>query len=186
MIFMIVSITSFVRSYFNAAIVIEETGKMDLVDGEKGSLYHWQNMSRLNTIVGKVTRSPARNIWTGVLITLLLVFVSMGMMTVTSEATFGSNRFLTYLPEFEYEQQNDVPYPTCSSAGNFNKRNGTNRETHQLRSMADYSFLASLAYANDNITQRELDQWFNLSEIRAVFDHTAVSTFRRTDITTGV
>jgi len=52
--------------------------------------------------------------------------------------------------------------------------------------MADYSFLASLAYASDNITQRELDQWFNDSEMSAVFDHTAVSTFRQSDITTGV
>jgi len=179
-IFVLISLSSFVRTYFNAAIVVEETGRMDLVDGQEGSLFHWQNMSRLNTITTKITRSPGKTVWSSILIILLLMFTGLGGMTITSEASKGGTEFFTYAHGFEYEQQNDVPYPTCAASSINN-----NKAHHQMRSLADYTFLASLAYVNNNITQIELDAWFGKDEngkSKAVFNETAVEDFRKSEL----
>jgi hypothetical protein len=52
-------ITAFItglRYYMNAAVVLEETGHMDLVDG-KSAREVWRNKSRLDDIVGNISKS---------------------------------------------------------------------------------------------------------------------------------
>jgi hypothetical protein len=60
----------------------------------------------------------------------------------------------TYLPDFEYQQVNDLPYPTCS----FGK--GLDALGSPTTDLSDFVFLAGLAYRENNITQGQLDQWF--------------------------
>jgi len=155
--FCVIACFSSLRAYFNAAIVLEETGNMDLVNGERGTLTYWQNKSRLNTIVTKVTRSHAKSVWMTILIGILIILLSMGIMsvktTVDGENAVGRDYFVTFLPDYEYQANEEkVTYPTCS----FGKDSVFGR-----RDLADYAFLSSLGYANDSIAQSQLDQWFS-------------------------
>jgi hypothetical protein len=55
-----------VRHYINAAVIIEETGNMDLVDGDTEEK-KWQAKSRLNTIVETITVNRSRKLWLSIL-----------------------------------------------------------------------------------------------------------------------
>jgi len=139
-------------------------------------------MSRLNTITTKVTRSPLRNVWTGILVTILLGIVMLSALSIFKGRSDGDDYYFTYLPQFEYKLQEGtpVPYASCASAGILN----TNNDTRQMRSLADYSYLASLAYVKDDRIETELNQWFNSSSGEsAVFEKTVVDNFKLKNIT---
>lgn len=63
--FVPVSIVWGVRHYINAAVVIEETGNMDLVGGKEEK--KWENKSRFNTIIETITASRSRQLWLSIL-----------------------------------------------------------------------------------------------------------------------
>jgi len=155
--FFFVALFSALRTYFNAAIVLEETGTLDLVDGEKGSHLHWQNMSRLSIIVTKITRSRGRILWMGILLFVLVAFLGLFGLAIFQEGDTSSDFEFTYLPDFEYVQQDDLTYPTCS----FGK--GLDALGSGSTDMSDFAYLAALAYRDTSITQTELDKWFGFS-----------------------
>jgi hypothetical protein len=64
--FVPVSIVWGVRHYVNAGVIIEETGNMDLVDGDTKEK-KWENKSRLNTIVETITVNRSRQLWLSIL-----------------------------------------------------------------------------------------------------------------------
>lgn len=61
-----VALISATRYYVNAAVIIEETGNMELVGGSTKEK-KWVKMSRLNTIVRAVTVARSKNLWLALL-----------------------------------------------------------------------------------------------------------------------
>lgn len=153
--FFFIALFSGLRTYLNAAIVLEETGTLDLVDGAKGTRAHWHNQSRLSTIVTKITRSPARGVWMNVLCTFLVTFLLLFGVAISQEGDTSNTSVFTYAPDFEYLQEDaSLMYPTCTIGKGLEALgNGTT-------DMADYAFLAQLAYRQPVLTQNELNQWF--------------------------
>jgi hypothetical protein len=64
--FVIVALISAVRHYINAAVIIEETGNIDLVGGSTPK-ERWRNKSRLNTIVSSITAGKTKKLWVSIL-----------------------------------------------------------------------------------------------------------------------
>lgn len=64
--FVIVASISAVRHYINAAVIIEETGNMELVGG-KNAQKRWRNQSRLSTIVSSITVGKTKKLWGSIL-----------------------------------------------------------------------------------------------------------------------
>lgn len=151
--FFIAAFSAF-RTYFNAAIVLEEMGSLDLVDGEKGSRSHWLNKSRLSIVVTKITRNRGRTLWMGILCFFLVAFLGLFALAVSQDGDTTSDFQFTYLPDFEYKQSYDLTYPTCS----FGK--GLAALGSPKTDMSDFVYLATVAYRDPSITQNELDQWF--------------------------
>ena len=112
----------------------------------------WKNRSRLNDIVTNVSRSRSQGVWNTVLLVFVFVFVALFLGAVGQGSDTPNNLQLNYLPDFVYEQEDDLRYTTCKF--------GKGLESSPSRLMADYAFLAGIAYRNENITQSELDQWF--------------------------
>jgi len=114
MLFLIVSGVSLLRNYFNAATVLEECGRMDLVDASNDEEL-WKSQSRLNEIIGNITRGRSRSAWTAVLGFVCFVFLGLLLGAVGSEvdklATFDTPYTYTY--DFKYEQKDSLRYPTC-------------------------------------------------------------------------
>ena len=64
--FVLVAFVSATRHYINAAVIIEETGNMELVGGSTKEK-KWEKMSRLNTIVTAISTAKSRNLWVAIL-----------------------------------------------------------------------------------------------------------------------
>lgn len=105
---------SLLRYYVNAAVVLEETGRMDLVDGET-DYDIWQNQSRLNEIVGNITRGRSLGVWQAVLGSVGFAFLALMLGAVgdgsQTETTVEAPK--TFLYDFEYVQIDSLRYPTC-------------------------------------------------------------------------
>jgi hypothetical protein len=155
--FVIVAIVSAARHYINAAVLIEETGNMDLVGGSSEKKI-WRNKSRLNTIVTTITAGKTKKLWLSILggenlmnlhapfllnVTNRVYALDDSFRTVAGFAylaiylgAVGSNtdpnaEGLTYLPKSYYypPQSDDMRYASCSLT---NIRGGFGKEALML------------------------------------------------------
>lgn len=108
------------------------------------------------------------------------VFVALFLGAVGSEEEDTYSVGYTYLPDFEYLPQDDsLRYPSCKLTSDLGDS--------PLTSMADYAFLAGLAYRSINGTQSELDGWFGPSGTIPVDQVETVEQFREdNEITSAV
>ena len=178
--FLIVVGISAVRYYINASIVLEETGHLDLVDG-RTEHEKWKSQSRLSEIIGNITRGRSRGAWLAVLGFIGLIFVGLfvGAVGESQASTATDSQEFIYLPDFHYEQKDSLRYPSCrltsdigdspivSLSGTSNRRSFRNycsasscTITHRFVLLPDFAFLAGLAYRAENLTQVQLDAWF--------------------------
>lgn len=113
-----VGISAF-RYYVNAAVVLEEVGHMNLVDGQSEQEI-WQNQSRLNEIIGNITRGRSLGAWLSVLGSVGFVFLALmlGAVGSGSEGAAVNEAPKIFLPDFEYVQQDSLRYPTCRLTAN--------------------------------------------------------------------
>jgi len=164
------------RYYFNAAIVLEEVGHMDMVDRGSSERDFWRNQSRLDDIVGKITRSRSKGMWVGIIATFAMIFLALfaGSFDQSTTAEIEDPSY-TYLTEFEYKPvENSLRYPTCHLTSDL--------QESPLTAMADYIFLARVAYRG-NITQQELNSWFG-DEV-AINQEDFVTSFRQANAITS-
>jgi hypothetical protein len=103
------------RYYVNAAVVLEETGHMNLVDG-KDENDLWKNQSRLNEIVGNITTGRSLGAWISVLGSIGFIFLALMLGAVGTDqedlaSTDDTPR--VYLIDFEYVQKDSLRYPSC-------------------------------------------------------------------------
>jgi hypothetical protein len=104
---------SFLRYYVNAAVVLEETGRMDLVDGSSEAEL-WKNQSRLNEIVGNITRGKSLGVWMSVLGSLGFIFLGLMLGAVGSNTEVPAVEApKQFLYDYEYIQADSLRYPTC-------------------------------------------------------------------------
>ncbi|KAL3904130.1 MAG: hypothetical protein SGILL_010188, partial [Bacillariaceae sp.] len=178
--FVIVASISAARHYINAAVLIEETGNMDLVGG-KTLKKKWRNQSRLNTIVTSITAGKTKKLWLSILGVSGFAFLAIFLGAVGSN-TDPNAEGLTYLPKSYYypPQSDDMRYATCSLT---NIRGGFGSGAL----MFDYIAMATLAYTSEELTQPGLDAWFGegvavdrtdiVDEFRAEYDANNAAVF---------
>jgi hypothetical protein len=167
--FLIVAPISGIRWYVNAAVVIEETGNMDLVGGATEE-ERWENKSRLNEIVGSITVGKSRKVWVSILGAGGFGFMAIFLGAVGSSTESTSTETFTYLPNFYYPpMSDDMRYPTCTLS-NMNGGFGANS------TLADFAFLSSIAYSPEERTQPALDNWFG--DTIAIDEQDYVDAFR--------
>jgi lipase ATG15 len=168
--FLIVATVSGIRHYINAAVVIEETGNMDLVGGATEE-EKWENKSRLNEIVEAITVGKSRKGWTMILGAGGFVFLVIFLFAVGQSTENTATETFTYLQDFYYPpMSDDMRYPTCTLSS-MNGGFGANT------TLADYAFLSSIAYRPENLTQPALDAWFG--DIVAMDEQDIVDDFRQ-------
>lgn len=88
---------------------------MDLCDGTT-EREKWRSQSRLNEIIGNITRGRSRGAWMAVLGVVGFCFLALGAGAIgTSEAARqgSDDTQLIYLNDFEYTQLDSLRYPSC-------------------------------------------------------------------------
>lgn len=146
-----------VRYYLNAALTLEETGTMDLLDGET-ELQKWKAQSRFDEIVGNISRGRSKHVWNMILGFFGLIYLALfagAVGTGQEDASQGFDVPFTYVsPElFRYQQRVDsLRYPSCTLTSDLGDS--------PLQTMADYAYLAGHAYRGTEASQEELDLYF--------------------------
>jgi len=116
--FIVVAGISGLRYYINAAVVLEETGHMNLVGGNDEAEL-WRNQSRLNEIIGNITRGRSRRAWMAVLGLVGFIFLGLFVGAIGTEQAANvsdqqtADSGYTYLNDFYYKQKDSLRYPTC-------------------------------------------------------------------------
>jgi len=180
--FLFVAVFSGLREFLNAALVLEEVGNMDLIRGTT-SQEKWLKQSRLNTIIKDISRSRSQGAWTSLLCIFLLAFLGLFGLAISQQSDTSSDFEFTYMPNFEYIQAADLAYPTCTIG------KGIESLGSSQTAIADFAFVAVLAYRAPNITQGQLNQWFGNStgNETAVDMQDLVNTYRaENDVTSAV
>jgi hypothetical protein len=167
--FAILGFFSACRHYFNAPIVLSELGSLDLLDGQfirGGSTQErsapevaeedWREKNRLSKIVGRISQGGRRDFWIGVIVSFVLIFQflflsAFGQGSNNGDASEASN----LLHDFQYTpKKNTFKYPTCSMTADF-QLPGSNSHA-----MADYAYMASIAYVAPESMPDMLEAWF--------------------------
>lgn len=125
--------------YVNAAVVLEETGHMDLVGGDTERA-RWNNQARLNEILGYVTQGRSREAWMAVLGTVGFVFLGLMLGSIgTDQEKHGDDPPYVYLADFEYVQADYLQYPTCQRSSGLGGG--------PLKTLAGTSFLLQIFFS---------------------------------------
>lgn len=180
--FFILGFISFIRSYFDPAIVLEETNQINFVsvpdqpdhlenkwsDKQKYHDAHWTKTSRLIKIINTVNRSDSGPFWRRFLTFFLIALVGLfTIATATKGREVQNRKQFTYLQDFYYDQEKDLPYPTCKlGKGALAHLNG-----NSSLYLTDYLFVAGLAYSDTDVTQPQLDQWFGEGNAKDNYDY---------------
>jgi hypothetical protein len=166
--FAVASVTG-IRHYINIVVAIEESGDFENVRG-KDEQDRWIRQSRLSELVGAISGAKSgRRIWTFALGGFSLIFVGLFLGAVGKETEAIDTKQYTYLTDFYYPPlESEMRYPTCilSSPNNGIQENAT---------MAEFVFLAGLAYRKTNVSQVELDRYY--TNRLAIDDNATVEEF---------
>lgn len=167
--FIVVGVVSIVRYYFNASVLLKVLGSFDSIgenrsEGDEkkaetpGLDHEWNAKARLNTILLNVTRGPNRRawIWIFVILAAVIIIFAIESLGTSREDAVSDSQDIVILPlgDFEYPPQPGLPYPSCRLS------KGLQIPGSVSTALADYAFLAALAYQRPEIFQSQLDEWF--------------------------
>eukprot|EP00529_Nitzschia_sp_RCC80_P003642 CAMPEP_0113454980 /NCGR_PEP_ID=MMETSP0014_2-20120614/8142_1 /TAXON_ID=2857 /ORGANISM="Nitzschia sp." /LENGTH=1076 /DNA_ID=CAMNT_0000346401 /DNA_START=75 /DNA_END=3305 /DNA_ORIENTATION=- /assembly_acc=CAM_ASM_000159 len=175
----IVGLFSLCRHYFNATNILQSVGRLDslpqdfwndmgpALGGLGGGSKEWwsssirfrksrqlRNQALIASLSQRATRSRATRNWM-FMFGFLLFCVLVGFLLAANEEEFEYKVKGVVFPEgFYYEQQPQLPYPTCSV------QKGFTFPGQDASALADYAFLATTAFAGPGEAQALLDNFF--------------------------
>ena len=184
--FAILTFFSACRHYFNVPVVLTELGSLDLLDGkfirgreaEEPTEYDkeedWREKNRLSKIVARISQGARRDTWTSVITGLCLIFLFLFLSAFGAGSNNGAETDTSnLLHDFRYAPlENTFKFPTCSLTPDF-ALPGSNESA-----LADYTYLAGIAYTAPESMKLMLDDWFG--EDVAQDNHDFVSEYRET------
>lgn len=159
---------SLCRYYFNVPVVLSELGSLDLLEGRfiRGSSAKedteatkdedWREKNRLAKIVAKISQGARRDTWVTVITTFVFIFLLLFLSAFGAGSNAGGETTTdNLLSDFRY---NPLPetfkYTTCSLTSDF-AMPGSNETA-----LADYTYLAGIAYTGPEYMKDVLDAWF--------------------------
>mmetsp|Transcript_9694 Transcript_9694/g.23480 ORF Transcript_9694/g.23480 Transcript_9694/m.23480 type:complete len:1031 (+) Transcript_9694:136-3228(+) len=165
---------SLLRRYINIVTVIEEIGTMELPAG-KSPCERWRNQARLSSVIDRISTDQWKYAWIVLMSFFAILFASTWSVALGEDVeavNAGDNQLLTFLPDFYYPgQTNALQYPTCVPRNDLESRLPN-------WSLADYTFLSSLAYQNRTVVDYSLSMWFGKSTENVTDEFDAVQAFR--------
>jgi lipase ATG15 len=165
--FLILGLFSACRHYFNAPVVLSELGSLDLLDGQfmrsrnveetgpEAEEKDWREKNRLSKIVAKISQGARRDMWIAVIASFVVIFLLLFLSAYHNGSNAGSVEDAPkLLHDFRYVRQEGFAYPTCSMTPDFQIPKSP------TSALADYAYLASIAYVAPQAMPSRLDGWF--------------------------
>jgi lipase ATG15 len=199
-VFLIISLFSFLRKYFDAAAILCELGSMDDIDIEKEPGKESKGLpffkkysslkgrdktlvlkSRLADVVGNISRSGSVVRWMYLFGFLVLLTFVMFLGAISQDDGLGERPPIVLVDDYYYPGEKTLQYPTCSMSKGFQfSVDGENFDS----ALADYAFLSAMSYEVPNVTSYLLPQWFGTRGI-AVDEDAFVKQYRKESGTDG-
>jgi len=164
--FLILGFFSASRHYFNAPVVLSELGSLDLLDGRflrtreatspEAEEDDWREKNRLSKIVGRISQGARRDTWMKVITAFVVIFLFLFLAAFRQGSNSGYiSDASNLLSDFRYVPENGTfAYPTCSMTSDFQIPGSDST------AMADYAYLASIAYVAPESMPKSLNKWF--------------------------
>lgn len=144
-----------VRQYFNVANCMAELGSLDgLETDEISDAAIWAEKHATSAIVKKISQGSRRDAWIVIFSVFVFLFLTVFLGAVGLGVDEGSASNFIPLPDFEYKENEFMPYPTCRLG------KGISTPGDPESALTDFVFLSFLAYVRPNETQPILDSWF--------------------------
>ncbi len=131
----------------------------------------WREKHRLGKIISEISVGRRSNFWIRVFIFFVLTFCFIFTSAVILGADEGAALpvFFASKDDFKYEGSGGVDYASCSMTKNIKSPDGIEN------SLADFTFLSTIAYLEDEAAQDALSDWFESTSLN---NATRVDTFR--------
>ena len=183
--FLILGGFSACRHYFNAPVVLSELGSLDLLDGsfirggdpeseeaaEDAAEQDWREKNRMSKIVGQISQGARRDTWVSVIFTFVMIFLFLFLSAFAGGSNSGAETDTSnILHDFHYSPQpGTFQYPTCAMTDDFAIPTGETNSTHPS-TLADYAYIASIAYTAPESMEKVLDAWFGEGVVKDNLD----------------
>lgn len=160
LLFLLIGVFSIGRYFFSCSVAVIELGSIESLgnnDSGDGGDEQWKAKARLSEIIQNISWGRALNLWMTIFSITVLMFFVLALGAINTDSVEGIERVqkMTLLPDFVYDPQPDLPYPTCE----MRKGLGLSDDLDSA-SLSDFVFLSSMAYTEGNRTQELLDGWF--------------------------
>ena len=159
-VFIVAGIVTVLRNIFSAPAVLRELGSLEGIEVnnvEKDGISEWREKHRLGKIVGDISVGPRSNFWIRVFLFFVFIFCAIFLSAIALGVDDGASDKVIFAPkeEFYYEGSSALNYAACAMGHNIKTPDG-----NVTTSMVDFTFLANIAYLDDNAAETALDDWF--------------------------
>jgi hypothetical protein len=159
-VFIFMGLISMLRHVFNAPACLKELGNLDGIEInniETDGLSEWREKHRLGKIVSEISVGKRSNFWLSVLFGFVLVFGGVFLSAIAFGSDEGVTNAMQFASkdEFYYEGSSDLNYASCSMGHNIKSP-----DKLQQSSLADFAFLSTVAYLDDNTATQMVGEWF--------------------------
>ena len=161
--FIFVSIITFVRRYCNSTIAVQEYGTLDGIEVNNRNANRsaaakdeeWREKNRLGFILSQISSTSKNDFWLYVFSFFIIAVCGLFMVAVFEGTSEGDpKQKFTYTDKFFYPGSDTLEYTSCQLGGEIRPPNGTKA------SLADFAFLSKAAYWTDDEAGNATKAWF--------------------------
>lgn len=171
--FAFLGLFSAVRHYLNPRVLLLRGDSKDYFKDSidvrtREDSERWKAKSRLYHVVA-VNGDKARKFWASLFVVFTILFILLVVMATSysEDTNQASNNVVTLAPGYPYHPQPTLAYPTCRLKKGLGGLD---------IALADFAFMAKLAYTTDTNAQNYLSEWFGPGV--AMNDVEAISEFK--------
>jgi lipase ATG15 len=177
--FIFVSIITFVRRYCNSTIAVQEYGTLDGIEIDNRNTdrsaaakdEEWREKHRLGFILSQISSSSKNEFWLYVYLFFIIAVCGLFMVALFRGTSEGDeNQKFTYTDKFYYPGSDTLEYTSCQLGGEIHPPDGTNA------SLADFAFLSKAAYWTDDEAEFATKAWFG--NPKNTVEKTTTATFK--------
>ena len=163
----------------SAVVILKEVGSTEGIEcnNGEGPDEEWREKHRLGQIVSEISSGIKRRFWIGVYSVFIFIFCALFLGAVVVGFNDGETMGEILSTEHIYPGSETLQYASCQLGRGFSTPAGTKN------SLADFAFMAGLAYVNETVTNSSLATWFGKDGkvLDGAINHvTEVALFRNT------
>ena len=161
--FIFVSLITFARKNLNSTVAVQEYGTLDGIekdnkergDTEQAKDEEWREKHRLAKIVAEISSGKRNDFWFWI-IGFFMLLISSILLGAVSGINFGETGDVSYTSKFQFPGGGTLNYASCSLGQEI-----VPPPESISTSLSDFAYLSTIAYFPSNITERNLNEWFD-------------------------